>query len=132
MDDYQWVYFCEVYPDKGNPSHRIYVLRGPHSSSDPMELTSKFTFEEPIRGLPDHQAIDRTVFYINNELYIVYSGQLLYENDDLKQELFIAKMLDPATADSSTGVHMISTLEYLWEKFKDPGDESQHEINEGL
>jgi GH43 family beta-xylosidase len=131
VDDYWWVYFCAAHPDKGNPSHRMYVLRGPHTSSDPMEPTSKFSFEGQIQGLPDHWAIDGTVFHLNTELYLVYSGWPLHSNDDLKQELFIAKMLDPVTADPSMGVHVISTPDYVWEKFKDPGDGPWHEINEG-
>ena len=93
VDDYWWVYFCGGHPAKGNASHRMYVLRGPHSSSDPMEPTSKFTFEGPVRGLPDHWAIDGTVFHINGELYMVYSGWQLHSNDDLKQELYITKDL---------------------------------------
>jgi GH43 family beta-xylosidase len=131
VDDYWWVYFCGGHPEKGNASHRMYVLRGPHSSSDPMEPTSKFTFEGPVRGLPDHWAIDGTVFHIKGELYMVYSGWPLHSNDDLKQELYITRMLDPVTADPSTGVHLICTPEHPWEKFKDPGDGPWHEINEG-
>jgi GH43 family beta-xylosidase len=96
-----------------------------------MEPTSKFTFEGPVRGLPDHWAIDGTVFHIKGELYMVYSGWPLHSNDDLKQELYITRMLDPVTADPSTGVHLICTPEHPWEKFKDPGDGPWHEINEG-
>lgn len=131
IDDYWWVYFCGADPDQGNPSHRMYVLRGPHVSTDPMDSTSKFSLEGQIRGLPDHWAIDGTVFKLNGELYMVYSGWPLHETDDLKQELFIAKMVDPVTADPSTGVHMISTPQYDWEKWKDPGNGPWHEINEG-
>jgi len=131
VEDYWWVYFCAAHPSKGNPSHRMYVLRGPHVSSDPMEPTSKFVLEGPLRGLPDHWAIDGTVFTLNNELYLCYSGWPLDTNDDLKQELFIAKMLDPVTADPSLGVHVIAAPDYGWEKFKDPGDGPWHEINEG-
>lgn len=131
VDDYWWVYFCAAHPDKGNESHRMYALRGPHTSSDPMEASSKFTFQGLIQGLPDHWAIDGTVFQINNQLYMVYSGWPLHSNDDLKQELFIGKMLDPITVDPSMGVHMISTPDYDWEKFKDPDDGPWHEINEG-
>lgn len=131
IEDYWWVYFSAADPSQGNPSHRIYVLRGPHSSSDPMEPTSKFTFQGPIRGLPDHWAIDGTVFHLDKQLYMVYSGWPLHVDDDLKQELFIARMVDPVTADPSIGVHMISTPQEGWEKFKDPGDGPWHEINEG-
>ena len=131
VNDYWWVYFCGANPSQGNPSHRMYALRGPHASTDPMEPTSRFTFEGLIRGIPDHWAIDGTVFHIDNQLYMVYSGWPLHLNNDLKQELFIAKMVDPITADPSTGVHMISTPEYGWEKYKDPGDGPWHEINEG-
>ena len=51
VDDYWWVYFCAAHPSQGNPSHRMYVLRGPHFSSDPMEPTSRFTFEGQMAAL---------------------------------------------------------------------------------
>jgi GH43 family beta-xylosidase len=131
VDNYWWVYFSAANPDQGNPSHRMYVLRGPHMSSDPMEPTSKFSLEGQIQGLPDHWAIDGTVMHIDNVLYMVYSGWPLNVNDDLIQQLFITKMVDPSTADPSTEVHMISAPDYPWEKFKDPGDGPWHDINEG-
>jgi GH43 family beta-xylosidase len=61
----------------------------------------------------------------------MYSGWPLDSKDDLKQILFIARMIDPATVDPSVGVHVISNPEHPWEKYKDPGDGPWHEINEG-
>ena len=131
VEDYWWVYFSAAIPEEGERSHRLYVLRGPHSSSDPVEPTSKFVFEGLMRGLPDHWAIDPTVFQINGERYLMYSGWPLDEKEDLKQLLFIGKMLDPATIDPSMGVQLVSSPEYPWEKYKDSGDGPWHEIIEG-
>jgi GH43 family beta-xylosidase len=131
VEDYWWVYFCAAHPSQGNPSHRMYVLRGPHASSDPMEPTSRFVLEGPLRGLPDHWAIDGTILSLDNALYFVYSGWPLDKQDDLRQDLFIARLVDPVTADPSLGVTPIAVSEYGWEKFKDPGDGPWHEIMEG-
>ena len=109
----------------------MYVLKGPVSTVDPMQPTSTFTYQGPIKNLPNQWAIDGTVFTIANQLYLAYSGWPLNETDDLKQEIFIAKMINPVTADPSAGVHVISTPTYPWEKYQDPGNGPLHQINEG-
>jgi GH43 family beta-xylosidase len=97
-----------------------------------MDVNSKFTYEGLVRGLPVNQwAIDGTIFHINQQLYFVYSGWPLTATDNLKQELFITRMVDPMTADPSTGVHMISTPTFPWESWRDPGNGQVHHINEG-
>jgi GH43 family beta-xylosidase len=97
-----------------------------------MAPTSTFTFQGPIKNLPNQWAIDGTVFTIANQLYLAYSGWPINdETNDLKQEIYIAKMINPTTADPSAGVHMISTPTFPWEKYQDPGNGPVHQINEG-
>src|SRR5579862_5809380 len=89
-----YVYFAADQPPKGNPGHRMYVLRGPDSSTDPMNPSSTFTLVGQIGNLPSDQwAIDGTVFTLNNQLYLTYSGWPPTESDGNKQELYIAKMV---------------------------------------
>jgi GH43 family beta-xylosidase len=129
VDGSWWFYFAgnpNVDPLKG--SHRMYALRGPPASTDPMAATSKFTFEGLIRGMPNQWAIDGTVFYINQQLYMAWSGWPPNATDPLKQYLYITKMADPVTA---TGSNIISVPKFDWEKFSDPVDNHVHEINEG-
>ena len=127
-----YVYFAADQPPKGNAGHRMYVLRGPASSVDPMDPTSQFTLVGQIGNLPpDQWAIDGTVFTINDQLYLVYSGWPFNQTNELKQELYIARMTDPVTADGSAGVHMISTPTFPWESYQDPGNGQLHQINEG-
>lgn len=106
----------------------MYALQGPASSVDPMDPAATFTFEGQIRNLPDQWAIDGTVFTIDNQLYMVYSGWPLHATGNLLQQLFITKMINPVTADPS-GSSMIATPTYDWEKFQDGN--GLHEINEG-
>jgi len=127
-----YVYFAADQPPKGNPGHRMYVLRGPDSSTDPMNPSSTFTLVGQIGNLPSDQwAIDGTVFTLNNQLYLTCSGWPPTESDGNKQELYIAKMVDPVTADPSSGVHMISSPTLPWESYQDPGGGQVHSINEG-
>jgi GH43 family beta-xylosidase len=127
-----YVYFAADQPPKGNPGHRMYVLRGPASSIDPMEPTSTFSLVGLVGNLPPNQwAIDGTVFTIDNQLYLAYSGWPATETDGNTQQLFIAKMTNPVTADPA-GVHMISTPTFPWESYQDPGSNGAlHKINEG-
>jgi GH43 family beta-xylosidase len=135
INDSWWIYFAGAhqFPDdpkgeKQNASHRMYVLRGPPSSVDPMEPSSTFTFAGPVLGLPDKWAIDGTMFYINNDLYFSYSGWPQDATNDLKQELYIAKMRDPINA---TDVNPISSPQFEWESFQDSNNGRLHQINEG-
>ena len=127
-----YVYFAADTPPKGNPTHRMYVLQGPASSVDPMAATSTFNLVGQVANLPNQWQIDGTVFTLNHVLYFVYSGWPLNDSSGLTQELFIAKMDDPVTADPNTTPAMISTPTYAWEKYTDPGPGGAvHAINEG-
>jgi GH43 family beta-xylosidase len=127
-----YVYFAADTSPKGNPTHRMYVLKGPTSAVDPMAPTSTFNLVGQVANLPDQWQIDGTVFTLNNKLYLVYSGWPLNESDGLTQELFIAKMIVPVNADPSTKAVMISTPTYPCEKYQDPGPNGAvHAINEG-
>src|ERR1700738_5333766 len=75
VDGSWWFYFAgNANVDGLKGSHRMYALSGPPASTDPMEETSIFKFERLIRGMPDRWAIDGTVFYINQQLYMAWSG----------------------------------------------------------
>jgi len=127
-----YVYFAADTPPKGNPTHRMYVLQGPASTIDPMAATSTFNLVGQIANLPNQWQIDGTVFTFNQVLYLVYSGWPLNDSSGLTQELFIAKMIDPVTAEPATTPAMISTPTYTWEKYTDPGPGGAvHAINEG-
>lgn len=95
-----YVYVAGAHPQRGNRSHRMYVLGGPPSTSDP--TTSDWTFLGPIANLDQAQwAIDATVISLNHQLYFIYSGWPLGElESELIQELFIVRLSDPVTADS--------------------------------
>jgi len=128
VDGNWYIYFAADSPPIGNASHRMYVLKGPPSSVDPMLSTSTFTYVGPVKNLPGWQwAIDGTIFKIDNQWYVVYSGWPT-ANDTQTQQLFIAKMIDPVTADPSTAVsgpYMISEATNNWEIFQN------YHINEG-
>ena len=132
VDGNWYVYFAADVPPKGNASHRMYVLRGPPASVNPMDPSSTFTLVGQFNNLPDHWQIDGTLLTLNNQLYFVYSGWPLdqAQPNDLTQQLFIAKMTDPVTADTETTVTMISTPTFDWEKLVDPNG-TVHAINEG-
>ena len=112
----------------------MYVLRGPASTIDPMLPTSQFTFvtqDGLIANLPpDQWPIDRTVFTLNGQLYLVHSGWPA-GTDGLEQQLFIAKMTNLYTADASAGILLIAKATFPWEKYQDPGNGPLHQINEG-
>jgi GH43 family beta-xylosidase len=127
-----WVYFCGADPDIGNSSHRMYVLHGPSYSQNPLDETSVFKYEGPVRDMPNQWAIDGTVFTIENTRYMVYSGWPVGKFDsELKQELYIVRMADPMSADSSGGVHLISTPQYGWERWRESITSPWHDIDEG-
>jgi GH43 family beta-xylosidase len=119
------VYVACAHKEKGNKSHRMYVIGGPPSSTDP---TSTFTWEflGPIVGLLESQwAIDGTVINLNKQNYFVYSGWPLNNanGSDLIQELFIVSMSGATTASSSP--FLISQPVEAWEH------SGNHGINEG-
>ena len=100
----------------------MYVLRGPASSTDPMGATFVFSLFGFVGNLPANQwTIDGTVVPVNNQLYLTYSRWPATETDGNTQQLFIAKMNSPVTADPTAGAHMISTPNYPLETYQDPG-----------
>lgn len=123
-----YIYFAGAQPDQGNISHRMYVLEGPASHTDP--TLGPWEFLGPIQGIPtDQWAIDGTVFPLNNELFFVYSGWPLGEKQsELIQELFIVRLANPVRTTGEPPVR-ISTPQESWE-FTHGGD-GAHGINEG-
>lgn len=126
-----YVYYAAANPAHGNQSHRMYVLGGPPSSEDPCH--GKWEFLGRINGMPDHWAIDGTVFALNGDLYFAYSGwplegALNNEISDLVQQLFLLKLADPTNAASPAVT--ISTPQHPWEITRE-GNGTDHGINEG-
>ncbi|ORY54562.1 glycosyl hydrolase [Pseudomassariella vexata] len=122
-----YVYYAAAHPAQGNRSHRMYVLGGPPSTENPTE--GQWEFLGRIHGMHDHWAIDGTVFELNHELFMVYSGWPLdnHHESDLIQQLFIMKLEHPTTAGSPPVV--ISAPELPWEFTHD--HVGAHGINEG-
>lgn len=119
-----YIYFCGERPGKGNASHRTLILRS--RDPDPMDASS-WTFVGPLKGVPDHWAIDATVFSPRpNELYCCYSGWPLGDHSDTQQDLFLVKMASPEVAIDSTLV-CISRASLPWER----PDNGRRGVNEG-
>ncbi|KAH8159246.1 hypothetical protein CIB48_g8997 [Xylaria polymorpha] len=79
-----YIYYTAANPRKGNKSHRLYVLGGPPATEDP--CLGQWEFLGPIHPMPDQWAIDGTVFEIEDQLYLAYSGwplnsSELYQSD---------------------------------------------------
>ena len=116
-----YIYVSGAHPQEGNRSHRTLVLRS--ANADPMESGS-WQFLGPLRGMPNHWAIDATVFTLNNGLYCCYSGWPLKDHSDTEQDLFLIRLITPEEADLSTLV-CISKPTLDWERLDSRG------INEG-
>ena len=100
---------CYIYvacDDGNNHTHRMYVLE--NNSSDPLK---EYTLHGQITDSTNKWAIDGSVIEYNNELYFVWSGWETDEN--VMQEIFIAKMSDPFTISSERV--SISKPEKEWE-----------------
>lgn len=124
LDDKWYVYFAA---DNGkNENHRMYVLE--NDSADPMN--DNWVFKGKVADKSDKWAIDGSVFYHKNKLYMVWSG---WEGDEnVKQEIFIAKMKNPYTIKGKR--HKISTPKLEWELHGDldaPGNPPHVSVNEG-
>ena len=103
--------------DGNNANHRIYVLE--NSSADP--LSGTWESKGKINDVSDKWAIDATIFDLNGQLYMLWSG---WEgNVDGRQDIYIAKLLNPWTIEGSRV--MISTPTYNWETIGSP------DVNEG-
>ncbi|CAJ2500084.1 Uu.00g029370.m01.CDS01 [Anthostomella pinea] len=124
-----YIYYAAAHPERGNASHRMYVLGGPPADEDPCQ--GQWEFLGRISGTPDGQwAIDGTVFEIDGNLYMAYSGWPLEDSgreSDLVQQLFIVRLKDPTRADSAPV--LISRSDRDWEISRD--DKGEHGINEG-
>lgn len=119
-----YVYFSGEKPGQGPASHRTLILRS--SNPDPMD-PSGWQFAGPLRGVPDHWAIDATVFTPRpNELYCCWSGWPLGDNSDSEQDLFIARLASPEEAIPDT-VTVISRPDREWER----PDNGKRGVNEG-
>lgn len=100
---------CYIYvacDDGLNDNHRMYVLE--NNSSDPLE---NYTMHGKITDSTDKWAIDGSVIEYKNQLYFVWSGWETDEN--IQQEIYIAKMSDPYTISSERV--SISKPEKSWE-----------------
>lgn len=120
-----YIYVAAANPQHGNKSHRMYVLGGPATHTDPA-TNGSYEMLGPIAGLPTNQwQIDGTVFPLNGRLYFAYSGWPLNQTDasELTQELFITELSNATTAIAPPV--QISTPREPWERSGD------HGINEG-
>ncbi|KAI0976708.1 glycosyl hydrolase [Xylaria arbuscula] len=67
-----YIYYAAADPKRGNESHRMYVLGGPPATEAP--CSGQWEFLGPIQDMPDQWAIDGTVFELEDQLYLAYSG----------------------------------------------------------
>jgi GH43 family beta-xylosidase len=115
-----YIYFAADAGD--NTSHRIYVVE--NESSDPIEGRWKLLGQ--VKDPTDRWAIDATVFALEGQHYMVWSGWP--GSSDGQQNLYIAHMSNPWTIDSQRT--LISTPTYDWETHGDlPGRHVN--VNEG-
>lgn len=118
-----YVYFAGERAGQGNASHRTLVLRSSHA--DPM-VAAHWEFLGPLKGVPDHWAIDATILNIRDELYCCYSGWPINDSSDTEQVLFLTKLLSPHEAELGSEV-VISKPELPWERV----DDGRRGVNEG-
>ncbi len=101
---------CYIYvaaDNRNNENHRIHVLF--NNSNNPL---LEYEDKGIISDTSNKWAIDGTVLKYKNQLYFVWSG--CDEDIHHKQELFIAKMVNPF--ELSGEKVLLSTPEYSWEK----------------
>ena len=119
-----YVYFAA--DDGENKNHRMYVLE--NASANPMN--NEWTFKGKIADKTDKWAIDGSVFYHKNKMYMVWSGWAGDTNG--QQEIYIAKMKNPYTLKGKR--YKISSPQLEWElhgDLNDPGNPPQVNVNEG-
>lgn len=85
---------------------------------------SHWQFLGPLLGMPDHWAIDATVFPYYNSLFCCFSGWPAGDHSDTEQDLFLIRLFTPEEADPSSLV-CISKPTLDWERLDNRG------INEG-
>jgi GH43 family beta-xylosidase len=124
LDNKWYVYFAA--DDGNNATHRMYVLE--NSDQDPM--SNNWVFKGKIGDKTNKWAIDGSVFYHQNQLYMIWSG---WEGDENgKQEIFIAKMKNPYTIKGKR--YKISSPQLEWELHGDlnnKGNPPHVSVNEG-
>ncbi len=124
LDNKWYVYFAA--DDGNNNNHRMYALE--NSSLNPFE--GNWEFKGKVSDASDKWAIDGSVFYHRNKLYMVWAG---WEGDvNRKQEIYIAKMKNPYTIEGNR--FKISSPQYEWEKHGDLHDVANPphvDVNEG-
>lgn len=104
IDDKCYIYVaCD---DGINDNHRMYVLE--NNSNDPLQ---PYQLHGKITDSTDKWAIDGSVINYKGQLYFVWSGWETDEN--VMQEIYIAKMSDPYTISSERV--SISKPELEWE-----------------
>ncbi|KAI9710373.1 MAG: hypothetical protein M1820_002868 [Bogoriella megaspora] len=131
INGYWWILFAAEDPAIGNPSHRMFILRGPPTTEDPCHDFREGKWEDlgHVKGMrADQWAIDGTYFTLDNCLYMVYAGSPLGADTHKFRDswLYIIRMKDPATTMmGSMDPVMISAPTHSWEREGDQG------INEG-
>lgn len=93
-----WVYFAAASKERGNKSHRMYVLKGPDGNESPVDCGEDgWNFEGRLKGMPkDQWAIDGTVIALHGSLLFAYSGWPLgVSANESRQEIFIIEMTNP-------------------------------------
>ncbi|KAI1172489.1 glycoside hydrolase family 43 protein [Nemania sp. FL0916] len=127
-----YIYYSAANPNKGNKSHRMYVLGGPAATVNP--CLGSWEFLGPILNMPDQWAIDGTPFEIDNQLYLAYSGNNSTApatrpppGPGLVQHLYVIQLSDPITASSAPSI--VSLAQQSWEITRDGA--GAHAINEG-
>ncbi|KAI1815236.1 glycoside hydrolase family 43 protein [Poronia punctata] len=91
-----YIYYTASDPSQGSKSHRIYILGGPSATEHP--CSGQWSFLGRLRNMPEQWAIDGTVFELDGQLYLAYSGwpipveeQYKPEDDDDDDYLFQRK-----------------------------------------
>ncbi len=116
LDGKWYMYFAASY-DSGtenslNENRRMFVLE--NSSSSPMN--ANWIFKGKVTDVTDHWAIDATVLELKGQKYFIWSGWKTKDHNSNtgRQQLYIAKMINPWTLDGSRV--MISEPTYSWER----------------
>ena len=108
LDGHWLIYFAADDTPGHNAAHRIYALQA--DNDDPLGTWSfKGKIFDPAA---DMWAIDASVFDLNGQLYMIWSGWP-GDKGDFPQNLYIAHMRDPLTLDSPRV--MIATPDQTWE-----------------
>lgn len=81
-------------------------------------------FLGPLKGMPDHWAIDATIFPLHGKLYCCWSGWPTGDHSDTEQELFLVELKSPEEGRPET-VRSLSKPTLDWERLDNRG------INEG-